>query len=223
MGAGTTLAVVMVILIMIAILYSTFQPVFAGLIDKGTGFFSATQLKPRVTEDEVICDLRVKVFADLEVRGLLLNDVYVKIDPEHSHQYNYFECATVSQYAPLNLLDLDKRYTDFLHQLDIVVLGGETVHLQIVLRDTKDPTQKVDAYTQPQLLREIKISEGAGLVPTPFGLDTEFVVKNIPLRNYDLEIYAGKKINNLEFGQPFVTKICDQFSRLESGTCIRVR
>lgn len=222
MGIGTNVTILIVLMVVILISYAVFQPVFAGLIDNATGFFTATQLKPRVSQDEFICDLRIKVFADLDTRGLLGTDTFVKIDPQNSHKYNYFDCVTQSQFSPASLLDFGIRTSNGLQTLDIITWGGETIHMEIVLRDTSDPTQKVDAFTQPQLFQEIKLSESAGILKTPLAIDTEFVVKNIPLRDYDLEIFAGRDINDLGAGRPFIAKICDQFSKLSNGVCVRV-
>jgi len=221
MGIGTNITIVVVLMVLILIFYAVFQPVFAGLIDSATGFFTATQLKPRVTEDEIICDLRIKVFADLDTKGFLQEQTFIKIDPQNSHRYNYFECATKSQFSPASLLDFGIRSSNAFQTLDIVTWGGETIHMEIVLRDSSDPTQKVDAFTQPQLFQEIKLSEEFGILKTPLALDTEFVVKNIPLREYNLEIFAGREINDLGAGKPFKAKICDQFSVLSNGVCVR--
>lgn len=225
MGIITNLLVLGFFIIALVIGFSTLSGFFTDLIDDASGFFTATELKPKPQADEIICDLRVKVFADLDMT-LPLTTLFARIDPNNSHEWTYFECFAQGNFPAIAQLDLGK--ASEIQGLDFLTLGGETVGVQIVLRDANDPTQKVDAFTQPQLRREVPLGEDFGIVATPFNIDSEFVVKNIPLREYNLEIFIGREIfvgepirQTLSAGEAYSTKICDQFSVLQFQTCVR--
>jgi len=225
MGIITNLFVVGFFIIALVIGFSTLSGFFTDLIDDASGFFTATELKPKPEVNEIICDLRVKVFASLDMT-LPLSTLFARIDPNNSHEWTYFECFSEGNFPLTAQLDFGK--PSEIQGLDFLTFGGETVTVQIVLRDAKDPTQKVDAFTQPQLRREVPISEDFGIIATPFNIDSEFVVKNIPLREYDLQIFIGREIfvgepirETLDSGEAFETKICDQFSTLQFLTCVR--
>jgi len=228
MGIISNIAVIGFFLIALVIAFSIFETVFAGLIDGATGFFTATQLQPRVGTDEVICDLRIKTLADLD-QTLPFSTIFTRIDPNNSHEWNYFECEFASQFPIASLLDIEDRFTELqLQALDIVTFGGETISVEIVLLDANDPTQKVDAFTQPQMRQQILLSTEFAILPTPFNVDQVFVVKNIPVREYQLQIFYGREIfvdrpirETLDAGEPFITKICDEFSVLQGTQCIR--
>ena len=225
MSIITNLLVVGFFIVALVIGFSTISSIFTNLIDDASGFFTATELKPKPTVDEVICDLRVKVFADLDMT-LPLTTLFARIDPNNSHQWTYFECFSEGNFPVTAQLDLFE--PSEIQGLDFLILGGETVSVEIVLRDANDPTQKVDAFTQPQLRREVPLGDDFGIVATPFNIDSEFVVKNIPLREYKLEIFIGREIfvgepirQTLDAGEPFETRICDQFSILDGQSCVR--
>lgn len=229
MGIISNLAIIGFFLIALVIAFSIFEPAFAGLFDSATGFFTATQLQPRVGADEIICDLRIKTLADLD-QTLPFSTIFTRIDPNNSHEWNYFECEFASQFPLGSLLDIEDRFREFqLQVLDIVTFGGETISVEIVLLDANDPTQKVDAFTQPQMRQQILLSTEFAILPTPFNVDQVFVVKNIPVREYQLQIFYGREIVvgepfagiSLGAGEPFITKICDQFSVLQGTQCIR--
>ena len=201
------------LLVVILIAYAVFQPVFAGLIDSATGFFTATQLKPKIGVDDIICDLRVKTFAKLD-QTLPFSELFIRIDPNNTHDFNWFNCFQFSNFPNAQLIDLQFKNPQ---PLDFFTFGGETISGQIVLRDANDPTQKVDAFTQPQLKRSVLISEDAGIIPTPFNMDIEYVVTNIPKRDFTLEIYYGREIftdRTLDVGKPIIAKICANGSKL---------
>ncbi len=191
---------ILMILLAIAIVPS----VFAGLIDNVTGFFTATELLPTVGGNETICDLRIKTIAFLDQRGILGETIFVSISNAKPIEFQYFDCFSQATFPTSALIDFGAKNPD---PLAFITLGGEKIHGEIVLRDKNDPTQKVDAFTQPQMRRSITISEGAGIIATPLDISIEFVVTNIPLREYTLEIYYGRQINNLDAGEPLITTI----------------
>jgi len=205
MSFQVTIVALAVIIVVVAIFAPSLFDNFFQAIDTANGVFTATQLTPRIGQDEIICDLRVKVNAEL-VQGFGILGVgdspFIQIDKDNSHTYEWFECSATSVISALDLADFDVQNPQL---LDFFSFGGETIATEIVLRDSNDNTQKVDAFTQPQMRRLIQLQEG--LISTPLDMSMEFVVKNIPTRDYTLEIYYGRIINGMDAGEPFITSI----------------
>lgn len=216
MGAGAVLFGLVFLIIVVMIAFAYLSPLLTG-IGNASGYYTATQLKPRVGQDETVCDLRIKVKANLETSSILgqelgIDDnsnpfpakVFVTINKNNPYEKpDWFNCQVASQY---NSYDLLGEYNFDFSQYDFFSIGGEKIHGEIVLRDINDHSQKVDAFTQSQLRREILLP--AGIVDTPLDISLEYVVNHIPLRQYQLEIYYGREINNMDAGVPIITKIC---------------
>lgn len=225
MGVITNLFVLGFFIIALVIGFSTFAPLLGGLIDQASGFYVDTQLKPKPQSDEAICDLRIKVFADLD-QTLALSEFFIRIVPEDSHDWSWDDCHASSNFPLGSLLDLSTRF-----QIQAVAVGEVIETACITIVDARDPSQKVTPTTNSNLCRDIIVTTGATLsLALPFNVDAEFVINNIPLREYNLEIvYVGRDIVFREGGQttslsanePFVTKICDQFSFRDVQTCRR--
>ena len=226
MGIFTNLFVVGFFIIAFVIGFSTFSPLLVGLIDTASGFYIDTQLKPEPQIDEAICDLRIKVFADLD-QTLALTEFFVRIMPEDSHNWSWDDCHASSNFPLGSLLDLSTRF-----QTQAIATGAVTETACITIVDARDPTQKVTPITNSNLCRDILVTTGATFsLPLPFNVDAEFVINNIPLREYNLEIvYVGRDIAITESGErtislsanePYVTKICDQFSVRDRQQCVR--
>jgi hypothetical protein len=226
MGIVTNLFIFGFFIIALVIGFSTFSPLFTGLIDEASGFFVDTQLKPEPESNEAICDLRVKVFADLD-QTLAFSEFFVRISPIDSHNYSWDDCHASGNFPLGSLLDLGTRFEP------LAIATGEVIETAcITIVDAKDPSQKVTPVTNPKLCRDITVTRGATLsLALPFNVDAEFVINNIPLREYDLEIvYQGRDIAITESGErtislnanePYITKICDQFSFRDRQTCVR--
>ena len=200
------------LLVTILVAYAVFQPVFAGLIDEASGFFTGTQLKPKIGIDETICNLQVIVVADLRQDiniGLPLIDSkpFVQI-VENNIRTQWFDCFEFSAFPTANLIDIQFTNPDPLVILFALDFDLET---SIALIDKNDSAQKVDSRTQKQLSRTIHFSAG-DIVNTPKSVNMEFVVTKIPQRDFILEIVyeAGfiTGINDLNSGEAFVTKVC---------------
>lgn len=215
MGLGTTLIGIAIFLIVIMVGVSYFGDVFGMLIDTTTGYYTATQLQPRPNANELICDLRITTIASLETSSILgkelgIDDnsnpfpakIFVTIDESNPVSYEWFECyKTPNTFA---LVDLDETSFDL---FSFFSFGGEKIHTEIVLIDSNDSTQRVDANTQQQLRQSITLSTEAGFIETPLNVGQTFVVKNIPARDYILEVYYGRQINDLDSFEPFVMTI----------------
>lgn len=204
MGAGTTIAAIGFVIIGLVVAYAMFEPAFAGLVDTATGLYTATQLQPRVGADEIICDVRISITAALTSDPLKLNSPqFIRINEINGVQSEFFDCHNFSEFPLFSFVDAGARIDQF-----TVISFGQTIPVELTLRDRNDPTQKVDKFTQPSLAGSVEI-------PPTFTLNQvdasiEFVVTNIPLREYNAEIiYVGFPINDdeLPFSTPAVFPI----------------
>ncbi len=136
----------------------------AGLVDDTSGFFTATQLKPRIGADEVICDLRIEV-----EQKLTDSDIFFLIDTQPVQEIvdidtQWFNCFQFSQASFIDYFD--------------------TNHIQASLLDF--------AVATPQTITtEIKQSDSFGIgeiINTPYDNTKTFVVSDIPARDFILEI-----------------------------------
>jgi len=200
------------LIVAVIVAYAIFQPVFAGLIDEATGFFTGTQFKPKVGQNETICNLQVTVSADLKQDiniGLPLIDSkpFVEI-AESDIRTQWFDCFKFSSVTPADLIDFQYTNPD-----PLVILFAFDFELEtsIALIDASDSAQRVDSLTQKQLSRTIHFSAG-DIVNTPKAVNMQFVVTKIPQRDFILEVFyeAGfiTGINDLNSGEAFVTKVC---------------
>ncbi len=200
------------LLIAVVIAYAIFQPVFAGLIDEATDFYTATQLKPKVGQNETICNLQVIVGADL-VQDINIGIPLIDSKPfvqiaEQNIRTQWFDCFKFASFPTANLIDF--QYTNPDPLVILFALDFELV-TSIELIDANDSAQKVTPATQKWLKRTIHFSQG-DIVNTPKAVNMQFVVTKIPQRDFNLEIVyeAGfiTGINDLNSGEPFVTKVC---------------
>lgn len=158
---------------------------------------------------ELKCTLFVHVFAKLDSKPIIpyadSNVLYIKIDEKNPNTYRW-ECNQsewdlfLASFSNLNFTP------------NALILAGETIHTEIVLKMKDDKFYKFDANLKgyEMMYRNILLTETTGFVPTPYNLSpySEFVMPKIPYGDYDLEIYYGRVINNLEVGQPIKSNIC---------------
>lgn len=204
--------------------------IFGNLVDGD--FFTATTLKVKPEANETICDLRVKTNADLtqDVNiGLLGIDSKPKVTIVlgESHSYTWFNCVAQQQYTANDLINAGGG-TSLLDPEDLTqnvffTSGGLTLNGKIAIIDANDPTQRVDSILQNQLSRSITF-DSFQTVETPFNVDIEYVIADIPIREYDLEIFYDGSfitgINEMGAGQPFDTKVCNNFQKFENNRCV---
>lgn len=206
MGATGIIIGLAVIGITLLLGWGLIAPIAQGLLNNVTNTYTSTQLLPRVGEDEIICDLKLSIPAELTSNPLKFNSPHYIVIDVTKVGANFFDCHNFSNFPTLSLLDYGIK-TQQLGQLTVVSFG-ESIDVELTLRDTNDSTQKVDKFTQPALATKVKI-------PATFSLNSvdasvEFVVTNIPLRNYNAEvIYKGFPINDDEapFGAPYIFSI----------------
>lgn len=211
------------LILAVVIAIALIPDLFDGLLDNAGEFYTATKLKPKVGVDEVICDLRVNVNAnmvqDINI-GLPLIDSKPKIaiNQANSHTYDWFNCKFASQYTPFDLLNQGD-----VPQQNVILFPFDTrLNTKIAIIDAVDSTQRVDSILQPHLERFIPFN-GGSIVATPFDVSMEYVISDIPVRNYKLEIFYEADfitgINNQNLGSPYIAQICDENSVLRNGQC----
>jgi len=219
------------LVVLIALFY--IPDLFGGLFDATGELYQATQLQIEPDRDNIICDLRVRTNVDI-VQGFGLFGIgdkpHFEIDRFDSHEYTYYNCFLPAQFVLANLLDAGvgqaPRGLDALAQATpntFVVIGDTFVEQCISLVDFTDPTQRVDSVLQPNMCFTTTLP--SGFVDTPYTIDATFVVSNIPVRQYFLDISLNglnAGINDLPLGQPFRTLVCDNFSNFVNGQCVPI-
>ena len=198
MGIIAGIGIVGFLLIALVVAFSFFGGEFDNLADRLKGQAQAVQVEPNA-DGEIVCDLAIKVNASLE--DDLFKGLHIRIDPNDSKQYQWY-----CQFPPVgaSLVNYDLNPNAFF-------LAGEKIHVELVLRDKSDPTFKYDANNikYQMMFREITITDTTGIVPTPIDMSREFYIPNVVHDDYDLEIYYGRVINDLEVGKPLITDLCE--------------
>jgi len=221
---------------------SMIPDLFGGLFDALGNTYTATSVQVRPEVDEIICDLYIKVNASLEQdRDTqfigLFNDPSVIITVADSHDYTWYNCVARSQYTTNDLINAGggRALLSFgnvagLQTNDITGLFGDNeLIFEIELVDSNDPSQRISSALQPQLIQEFHWKADQ-TIKTPADVSTEYVISDIPVRQYVLSISATDNntieltgINNLAQNEDFRTIICDEFSVREGKNCRRVQ
>ena len=156
----------------------------------------ADKVLPPVS-DKVVCDLSVKVRAEL------IDDfgsLKIKMNESNPADYQWF-CKFPSPLGWISNLS----WYPLAYFLD-----NEFIHTEIALKDKKNPTLKYDANhpDYKSMYREIRLTDTSGFIATPLNMDQSFYIENVVHGDYILEIYYGRAINNLNAGQPLIDKVC---------------
>lgn len=205
-----SLSTMLIALAVIVVVLFVFAPeMVEGLIDSVTGTYSATQLLPRVGSDEIICDLRVEIDADLIQdlnTGIILIDSkpYVQINDVDTQ---YFNCVAFSNVSALDLVDFN-HLSGVGNELSVLFATPLNLETSISLVDATDASQQVTSATQPQL-KVIESFDVGQVINTPYDVSRTFVVTDIPARQFNLEIVYDNSqlitgIENLEHGKPYI-------------------
>lgn len=207
MGFETVLGLGVIALV---ILFVFAPSALAGLIDGSTGYFTATQLQPKIGQDEIICDLRVEVNAEM-----VDSDIFFLIDEKPHVRINsvtpeYFDCFAKS--APNTMSLLNFNHLHGMSELDVLIFTPQVLTSDIKLIDSNDGSQQVSSALQPQLKHSRTFQSGE-IIDTPFNISETFVVTNIPARQYVLEINYNSQtglisgIDGKSLGQPYITTV----------------
>lgn len=228
MGAGTAIAVILLVIIMVGVLVLG-TDLFTSLFSKGGEFFTATKLKVNPASNEIICDLKIETNVDI-VQDIIISNPKFNVPSSNSHKYTWYSCFLPSNYVTYNLLDagfgsapkpIREAVGDLQTNILFLPTGGDITQ-GIRLIDSRDPTQVVDWNLQPNLQYKIDLPSGINIA-TPYSVDATFVVSNIPVREYNLEIHLSglpEGVNNQPVGQPFTGgKVCDNVNKLVNNQC----
>lgn len=183
----------------------------------GTAVFTSKELEATPTSDEMLCDLRVTVFATVDERFPF--EVFIKIPDSEGAVKRYFwtDCSPAKATSLFSLLDISQNLNEALDTLGQLAFFSPEDKITVNIRLTDPKTGDIiDKFNRQNLVKEITGLEGK---TTPFDVQQEFFIPNVPHRDYDLEIFWGRAINNLPIGTPFVDEVC-QFEKM---TCLVIR
>ncbi len=221
MGTLTTIILFLVLIIIVVVAWGYIQNFIIEILligDRlGIAISTSQDLEATPRSDEMVCDLRVTVFATVDERFPF--EVFVKIPDsvENVKRYFWTDCSPASATSIFSLLDLSENLNEGLKGLGQLAFFSAEDKITVNIRLT-DPKSGdiIDQFNTGNLVREIGQLQGRN---TPFDVEQEFFIPNIPHRDYDLEIFFSRAINNLPIGTPFVDEVC-QFTKT---TCLVVR
>jgi len=233
MGAVGAIFVVAFLITSIFLVVSFGTDAIFKLLDASGNFFNASQLQIDRNSNEIVCDLIVTTKVKIDQGGLKLpaiDDPKFIVDKDDSHTYIWDNCVAPNNFTGLNVLDdgfgsaprvttnslADAQPNSFFNGL-----SGSTIVQQIRLIDAIDPTQTVDWVTRPNLSYSTPLS--GGFLETPIDISATFVVSNIPLREYNLQIHLNgldSGINDSAIGVPFTGKVCNAFQTFKDNRCL---
>ena len=211
LGIGGTILAVIIVLVLVSVFAS-------DLVNKATVAYnqwqqllvqSATtsQLAPKVTTGTVVCNLRVDVSGNLDnppsfplITGRPLQFYF----NSQSITYSWFNCYKSGELSlvPFYLTNYTTPLS-MLGQMNLAGGAGEAITVQLVLNGNDG--SKVDASVQPNMKQSVLLPNG--IFPTPYNFHLTYVVNNLPQQHYQLSVYAGRNINDLPVGVPYITQV----------------
>ncbi len=215
MGIVGTFIGILIIIIVVAIAWQYIQGFVFEIITEGSKQFTQVQtsnkIKTTATDDELICDLSIDVFVE---RDGIHKIAYV--DLSNARDYTWSDCNPSSAIPLASLLDFG--FGDLM-ELSILFGGVEETVLETTIRLTDDKTGEIrDRFTDPNL-RQDQFAP-VGVLDARQAFQENFFIKNIPSRDYDLEIWYVQTFESLElreilkvnddgvFGAPVKERIC---------------
>ena len=221
MGTLGTIIGLLILIIIVVVAWGYIQNFIIEILltgDRlGTAIFTSEELEATPTSEEMVCDLRVTVFATVDER--ILFDVFVKVPDSSGEVKRYFwtDCSPAKATSLFSLLDLSENISEGLGNLGQLAFFGEEDFIRVNIRLTDPKTGDIiDKFNRGNLEKKIGDLENKS---TPFDIQQQFFIPNVPHRDYDLEIFYGRAINNLPIGTPFVDEVC-QFTKT---TCLVIR
>ncbi len=221
MGTAGTIIGLLILVIIVVIAWGYIQNFIVEILltgDRlGTAIFTSEELEATPTSDEMVCDLRVTVFATIDERVLF--DVFVKIPDSTGEVKRYFwtDCSPAKATSLFSLLDISENLNEALGNLGQLAVFSPEDKIGVNIRLTDPKTGDIiDKFNRPNLEKAITGLESRS---TPFDVQQSFFISNVPHRDYDLEIFWFRAINELPIGTPFVDEVC-QFTKT---TCLVIR
>ncbi len=238
MGLATILLSLAIIVIAGSLVAFYVPSVFDNLNMWLVSVYNANLFAIQPRQGEVICDLLVQTHVsltqdDFNLLGIPIAGVTTLATPtefiipiSNPYTYSYEHCVFFNQFVIANLLDngIGKAPRPEVSSITTNAFlnpFGHDFTQQIRLTDANDPTQRIDWVLSPNLSYTTHIPASLQQ-ETPLSLDALFVVPNIPVRTYNLEIHlsgADLGINNMQNGVPFTGQICNQFQTFSAGKC----
>ncbi len=206
---GGTIVLIIIVVILGTIGTTTVLSNVTNLIDDSEDIierlFKGSIPIPKPSEGEMVCDLKITIYAEL--------DQFVPFTPfevtvqDRVKEYHWTECHDASQFPLGALLDISQTVNDFVifGILPTLILDDFLVPTEIKLIDPRSGVV-IDSKHQRNLERDIKIRQG---VNVPIDITETYAVKNIPHRDYKLEIhFPDNKINGMNVGKPLTDEVC---------------
>lgn len=213
LGTGATILFILIVLVLVSVFASDLLTkatvAYNQYVQLLTQSATTSQLGPKASVGQNVCNLRVDVSAYLDnppsfpqVTGVPLQFYF----NSQSITYSWFNCYKSGELSlvPFYLTN----YTSPLSllggsSLNLAGGTGEAVTVQLVLNGNDG--SKVDASVQPNMKQSVLLPNG--IFPTPYNFHLTYVVNNLPQQHYQMSVFAGRNINNLGVGVPYVVQV----------------
>jgi len=217
MGILGTFIGILIIVIVVAFAWQYIQGFVFEIITEGQRSFTQVQtsnkIKTTAQPDELVCDLAITTRVEL-------SSVFTEgsVNPPVAKEYVWSDCNPTSAIPFASLLDINFGDLIDLMQLNIFTEGLVDQNLQTVIRlQDRETGELRDQFTDGNLKQTqdapIGVLEGSKV------FSEDFFIKNIPSRDYDLEIFytytfdttdftADININGAGVGAPVKERIC---------------
>ncbi len=186
------------------------------LITKGS------QPKPKPTASELLCDLKLIIHAEYD-QTAPFSDFFIRIissgftDAIHdsAKEYVWRDCHQSTEVPLASLLDFGIGDGVPLALVPVFIGEGESVNTEIVLLDPRTGLT-IDKNNDRTLQRSIDLPAGIA-VNLPLDLTQTYIIKNIPHRDYELQIFfPDHEINRMGKGKAFIDEVCE----FTKSTCL---
>lgn len=171
-------------------------------------FFTTIELRevipiPMAFED--VCDVRITVRGNVD-QTLPFSDLFVRMS-FNDVSYQWFDCHQSTGIPLFSIWDIGK-ISDSSDLLSLLFGDASDLKMEIELKSfPNEPPVIVNKFLSPHLAKTINLPSGS--FPTPHPIVQEFIITNIPDRNYKLSVNLDIDI----FPQdPFLTNVCKQFT-----------
>lgn len=183
------------------------------LITKGS------QPKPKPTSTELLCDLKLIIHAEYDQQAPF-SPFFIRIissgitDAIHdsAKEYQWRDCQQSTQVPIFSLLDFGITDGLPLSIFPVFIGEGDAVRTEIVLLDPKTGLT-IDKSNDRTLQRSIDLPAGIS-INLPLDLSQTYLIKNIPHRDYELQIFfpdhdINSVSDNIGKSRPFIDEVCE--------------
>lgn len=179
-------------------------------------FTKGTQPKPKPTSTELLCDLKLIIHAEYDQQApfskffiRIISSGFTDAIHDTAKEYQWRDCHQSTQVPIASLVDFGiGDGQPFLGLVPVFIGEGEAVRTEIVLLDPRTGLT-IDKLNDRTLQRSIDLPAGIA-VNLPLDLTQTYLIKNIPHRDYELQIFfPDLEINRMSAGQPFIDEVCE--------------